>query len=240
MRIPAKTSGGSPLRWGIGDAFGSYVAGLLGAVLAGSVAIGVVGVSSGEEHGGVLIASLVGQFIATVTLLLVTSRRKGRGTLRADFGFTIRPSDWRFLPLGAGFQVVIGWCLLPLNSWAGLGEDETQEVVNRLKEAGGAELWVTALAAVLVAPIVEEVLFRGLLLRSLQRRVSPVAALVISSVIFAGVHLADGSLGSLVAFPGLVAVGMGAGLLAFRGDLSRSILLHAGFNALTVVALVAT
>ena len=56
---------------------------------------------------------------------------------------------------------------------------------------------------------------------------------------FGLVHLAgDPSIGTLIAFPVLVTLGLVSGYQAFTtGRLSRSILLHMGFNALTVVFL---
>ena len=52
-------------------------------------------------------------------------------------------------------------------------------------------------------------------------------------------HLAgDPSVGTLIAFPVLVVLGLLSGYQAYAtGRLSRSILLHMGFNALTVVLL---
>ncbi len=87
------------------------------------------------------------------------------------------------------------------------------------------------LGVALFAPLVEELLFRGLLLRSLLRRTSPVAAVVISSVVFAAVHLLDPNTAPLMA-PLLLLAAI-SGIRAVRsGDLSQSILLHVGFNLL--------
>jgi hypothetical protein len=52
--------------------------------------------------------------------------------------------------------------------------------------------------------------------------------------------LLDPTLGSLVAVPALLALGVFSGYQAARtGHLSRSISLHAGFNALTVISVLA-
>jgi membrane protease YdiL (CAAX protease family) len=60
-------------------------------------------------------------------------------------------------------------------------------------------------------------------------------------VSFALLHLVDPSIGTVVALPALATVGVVSGVLAVRtGDLSRSILLHAGFNLVTVLAELST
>ncbi len=99
-----------------------------------------------------------------------------------------------------------------------------------------------ALAVVVLAPVTEELLFRGTLLRSLLRKISPDAAVFVAAGAFGLVHiLGDPSVGSLVAFPAIVLLGVVSGYQAAKtGNLSRSILLHMGFNALSVVLLFTT
>ena len=96
-----------------------------------------------------------------------------------------------------------------------------------------------ALTIVLLAPLTEELLFRGTLLRSLLRKVSPAVAVLISAVVFGLVHaLGDPSVGTVIAMPAIILLGIVSGWQAARtGNLSRSILLHVGFNALSVVFL---
>jgi membrane protease YdiL (CAAX protease family) len=73
------------------------------------------------------------------------------------------------------------------------------------------------------------------------RRVPATTAVGISAVSFALLHLVDPSIGTVVALPALATVGVVSGVLAVRtGDLSRSILLHAGFNLVTVLAELST
>src|SRR5439155_1761277 len=55
---------------------------------------------------------------------------------------------------------------------------------------------------------------------------------------FGLVHFADPSIGTVRAFPGIVLLGLVSGYEAVTsGDLSRSIMLHIGFNGLSVVVL---
>ncbi|MDQ1480802.1 MAG: protease family protein, partial [Actinomycetota bacterium] len=78
-------------------------------------------------------------------------------------------------------------------------------------------------------------LFRGLLLRGLRRRFSPVVAVTLSALVFALAHPAlDPTWGTFVIVPALFGMGAVSGAIAVRrGDLSVSILLHIGFNFLT-------
>ena len=86
------------------------------------------------------------------------------------------------------------------------------------------------------APIFEELVFRGLLLRALLARMGPNWAIAVSALTFGSVHFLGGNaLGTLAVLPALVGIGAISGVLAVRsGELSQSILLHMGFNLLAV------
>jgi membrane protease YdiL (CAAX protease family) len=82
---------------------------------------------------------------------------------------------------------------------------------------------------VLLAPIAEELLFRGALLRSLQRRTTTGMAVFVSALIFAVIHLVDPDTNYYV--PAFLLLGLVGGWRAVvTGDLTKSIFLHAGFN----------
>jgi hypothetical protein len=227
-RGPA-TPAGARVRWGIPDALWCYLAGILGAI----VGLSVTGARPDDDRVVVLAAGLLGQYGASIAVLVAIARTKGLGSLRADFGLQVRVRDWPAVLGGVGLQVALGIGLAPIVHLV----DESQTVVRDLDEATGAELWLLTTTALLLAPVLEELLFRGILLRALLRRVSPVAAVGASALVFALVHpLLDPSLGSVAVLPGLLGVGLVTGVLAVRtGDLSRPILVHLGFNLLTVL-----
>ena len=139
------------------------------------------------------------------------------------------------IAVGVVLEVGLTILILPL---VNLTNGQHQDVVNELDKARGVQLALIAIVAGLVAPVCEELLFRGLLLRALRRRVSPVAAVTISALVFALAHpLLDPTLGTLAVVPALFAMGAVSGVLAIRrGNLSMSIFLHIGFNLLTTVA----
>jgi CAAX protease family protein len=93
-------------------------------------------------------------------------------------------------------------------------------------------LVLTAVNAVLLVPIVEEMLFRGILLPALAARTkSPRAGLLLSSIVFGLIHFGVGkSIPALMVF-GLV---LGAAYLRSR-SLLLVILIHSLFNAKTIL-----
>ncbi len=87
-------------------------------------------------------------------------------------------------------------------------------------------------AVALIAPLVEELLFRGLLQNALMRHMRPMAAIVVAAIIFAAVHL------QLYATPALMVAGAVFGFLYYRtGSLRTTIALHMANNALGLLLL---
>jgi membrane protease YdiL (CAAX protease family) len=236
------------VRWGLPDVVMAWFAGVIVALITGSIVAGVSDVPSDRisDDVGVLLASVIGQAIGVVGSLWLIARYKGRGSLAADFGLVVRPPGNRWsvavgwLLGGVGLQLLIIPFLQVLVEVH--GKVESQEVVEQFEEARGVTLVLFAVLVVTVAPLAEELLFRGALLRGLMRRTTPVWAAFGSSIAFAAVHpLTSPSVGSVIAVPGLFVLGMvSAGLAIRTGTLSASILLHAGFNLLTAISVVAT
>lgn len=100
---------------------------------------------------------------------------------------------------------------------------------------------ITAVAVVLAlltmvaaGPVVEEIVFRGLLFGALARPLGVFGAALISAALFAGVH------GDAVLFPTLAALGFVSALsYAATGNLAVPIVLHAANNVLATIALIA-
>jgi membrane protease YdiL (CAAX protease family) len=82
------------------------------------------------------------------------------------------------------------------------------------------------MAVAVIAPLLEELLFRGLLQTALMRHLPAWAAILGAAVVFALVH------GQVYAFPALVAMGAVFGILYYKtGSLRVTILAHALNNA---------
>ncbi len=136
--------------------------------------------------------------------------------------------------------LVPGWIAMTL-CWGALleavGNPAPQEVVQTLQSAIVSGDWITisilSVTAVVIAPLFEEVLFRGILLRALIGGGLPTAAAVVSSAaLFALIHA------SVSAFVPLFLLGCVLGVLFLRtANLWASIFLHASFNASSIVVM---
>lgn len=220
-------------RWGLGDALWVWFAALFASLVAGGLLIGVRGTT--EVGAWDIVAGTLVQNGAIVAFVLVVSRAKGSGSLRRDFGFTIRSRDWWWGPIGAGISIATSIAMTPILGL--LRDPPEQEVVRVVGQSQGIPALLAAVAVVVAAPMGEELLARGLVLRSLQRRWRPWVAVAVSSVLFAGVHpLLDPN--AILTLVPLLVLSLVSGIQAVRsGDLSRSLWLHAGFNALAAVGL---
>lgn len=148
---------------------------------------------------------------------------------------------WKMWPLAfaiAPLTVFFMWCLmgaLHLAGWNGwlersLGIDSMQEAVKLLQEAKDPLVIILmAIAAVIVAPLAEEVIFRGYLYPAAKRFCGPAGAILFSSLVFAAAH------GNVVALLPLFALAVILCLLyEFTGSIWACISVHFLFNAATV------
>lgn len=139
------------------------------------------------------------------------------------------------LAIGVATQAVVAFALYwPLEQiFEGLDAGgEAREVVDPANGLGVALLIVVV---VFGAPFAEELFWRGLTYRSIERKWGPVLAIVGSAGAFALLHLQP------IQFAGLFVFGLVAGWLVRRTDrLGPSIWAHVGFNGSTVAFLLAT
>lgn len=190
----------------------------------------------------VLVVDLAGLWVGLLGAVVVSARRAG-SRVAARFRFRLRP--WPDVPLGAAvgvaFQLlVVPGVYLPLRALIPHLEHRlgapAREIT--LGAHGFGEVVVVGLVVV-GAPIVEELFFRGLLLRSLDarlaplgRRAGPIGAVVISGIVFGLVHAEP------LQLLGLALFGIALGALAeTTGRLGPGVVAHASFNAVAVVAL---
>jgi hypothetical protein len=231
------------LRWGLPDVALAWLAGVLASLFA--LPLADPDLSTSDQPIRFILAALVLQNLGVVLALILISDRKGQRSLGRDFGL-VWPFDRMrraavvgWLAAGAGWSILASILLRPIAELADL-DDTAQEVSRTVERAGGGGLVLLFIGIVVVAPVVEELLFRGALLRALQRRYSVPVSVFASAVIFAGIHVV-GDPGSYYVVPGLALLGLVSGYQAAKtGDLSRSVLLHMGFNLLSALTLAAT
>lgn len=226
------------ITWGLPDALLCWLAGYLGAILA---SFPLYASQGGSDIDSRLVFGVIlpAQQLTVVLAVVYVSRLKGQRSLAADFGFRIRLRDSKALVVGATIEVVLTLALLPILQ---LDSDaQPQQLLTDLREhrdLGTVILFF--MGAVIFAPMVEELLFRGVLLRALLRKVQPYAAVLLSAVIFALVHYL-GDPNTLPFLPALTGLGALLAVVALRtGDLSAPIFIHAGFNLTTTILFLAT
>jgi membrane protease YdiL (CAAX protease family) len=123
-----------------------------------------------------------------------------------------------------------------------LPETPSQAILADLVDAPGSVVWLTGVAVVAIAPVLEELVFRRAVHASLSARLPTGVAVLLSAVAFAVVHvelLFAGAFG-LLQTVGLVVLGAVFALLYERADGAwPSIAAHAAFNAVSLAAVLA-
>jgi hypothetical protein len=177
--------------------------------------------------------------VMAAPLLLLQSLLRGQGSVGNDGGL-----QWRWRPLAQALLQALNGVLtiFPIVALAGWlierfwgdpgGSNPLLDLV--LTRSQPLTLVCFALTAVVIAPLFEETLFRGVLLPVLGQRIGPVAGVVISALVFAIAHL------SLSELAPLFLLGVGLGWIRWRsGRLAPSVLMHALWNGITFIDLLA-
>jgi len=221
---------GRPEPWKVRHAIGAVAAGLAASLLA-ALAVAPGGITPFESF------AVVSPIQSLVTMGVVVWLARVPPFGREALGLRFVPSDAWGLLAGAGLQIALSWIL----SWVVVvffgGEAPVQDVVQVVDEAVGPGTRVAVVAtAVLIVPLAEELVFRGVLLRALARRFAGWAAVTASAAAFASLHLLDPN--ALLAVPALFVIGLVLGRrVLVSGRLGGAVAIHAGFNLLSVLLL---
>jgi membrane protease YdiL (CAAX protease family) len=220
-------------RWGLGDVAGGLAVGLVATAVAVSVWVAITGAHTGGKPSlSTLAVGQAGLWVGLLGAPILASKRKGSGDLGQDFGLEFRRTDPLVgIPIGVVCQLIlVPLIYLPIQQF--VSKKELEAPVRKVTEsAHGAGFIALSVVVVIGAPFVEELFFRGLLLRSLQRRYGDIWAVAGSSVVFGLAHF------EALQLPALVAFGVVLGIIAVRTKrLGPSIFAHAGFNLVTMIA----
>ena len=236
------------MRWGLGDV-GLGLA-LFAIVLVGAATL--LTMIGGFEPAAVNFAVGIASYSALAFAVVRASRRKGLRSLAADFGLS-------FAPIDAVIGVAVGLAIKGLSvavtlaaiAVTGNTPDEGNLTLSR------DVLWIVLGGVVvtsMLAPVVEELFFRGLMFRSVRniflrgdraldsraQRHAVATAIVANSVLFMLLHswqATDVTLLIALALSTLLVGIANSFLVAITGRLGPGIIAHVVFNATAVFAL---
>ena len=166
--------------------------------------------------------------VVFTTVVVATIKSKG-GNLGLLFGLGRQPL-WKAFAIGCVLifaAVPIVAAGMQLTQLFAKGPDDLQEIVKFFQAAGRErERVAVVVSAVIIAPISEELFFRGVIYGVTKKYGGLLAAIIFNASLFAFIH------GSLPAFGGLFALAVCL-TLAYEvsGSLYVPIVMHACFNA---------
>ncbi len=150
--------------------------------------------------------------------------------------------QWKIKPIKEGIlKSISGWLMImPLVLFIGwlmneiIGDQGGSNPLLELVLSGDefVPLFLLLITTVFIAPIFEELVFRGILLPVLVSKVGKISGVLLSALIFALAHLSVGEL------PPLFVLGIGLGLMRLSsGRLFPCALMHSLWNGVTFISL---
>lgn len=222
----------------VGEAVGAWAAAWLAGSVLSSIVASVSGAPSIREAGaGWLALAMLATWIPMLIGVWWFQRpqhpqRLGLRSLAERFGLGFRRIDLLGIPLGIATQLLLVRAVyLPLKAiWPNtFSLDRIEESARTLYDSvSGSTAGIVALVLLVTvgAPVVEELMYRGLLQPTMVRRFGPRVGISLVALWFALIHFQP------VGIPGLFAVGLVLGLCQWRTrSLGLAILTHLAFNA---------
>lgn len=185
---------------------------------------------------GQVAASAAAQALSVLVLVGGVLVLGGRGTL-ARLGLTSRGLPHELRRGALAFLALLPAYFAVVALWSALGQalglpPQGHALIEMLEREGPRLAPLILLQAVLLAPLQEELLYRGLLVPALTRVLGALAGVLASALVFAAVHPGFLSLAPLLTLGALF-----AGLFATstHGSLVGSITAHALYNGITLL-----
>ena len=177
----------------------------------------------------VMAAGSSAAWTAYLIVMMRASRRHGTGRFRTDFGLRFRVVDLTGIAIGVLTQLIlVPLVYVPLRAlWPGtFAEQRLSETAGDLADrADGAMVVLLVVVIVIGAPLVEELVYRGLLQRSLSGRFSAIIGWLLVAALFTAIHFRP------VEYPGLAVFALVVGACALlTGRLGLPIVTHVAFN----------
>lgn len=193
-----------------------------------------VKISSSHTPPGLAIADTVVQDIAFV-LAAVYCAQMGRRAVRS-WQFGLRPPGRGWWKASRSILALIAVFFLLSVVWSALFKPEEEKLLEQLGSNEGAALLIlSAGLTCVIAPICEELLFRGYIFTALRNWRGTLPAALITGLLFGGVHVGSAPALDLVPLAGL---GFGLCLLyRYTGSLYPSIAAHSLNNSIAFSSL---
>lgn len=208
-----------------GSLFVSFVAGLA-----------LNGIKASTDTRTIL-ASAAFQLGLLLTPLLLPLRLQSTPAGQSEFRAALRSGIATFL-IALPVVTVVNLAWQALLQYAGLPA-ESQDLLRLFSRANSPALLVLmTVLATLIAPVGEELLFRGVMFRYLRTRLPRWVALLLPGTIFATLHVNWTNLDGLASFVPLIALAVVFSLAYERtGRLSTAMVAHGLFNLHTIALL---
>jgi membrane protease YdiL (CAAX protease family) len=207
--------------------------GLLGVLLAlgTGIVLGVPAAIVGHEDNGdlttfgnvgVQLATVIGFLMVPMAIAAQRGAETVREILRRLGARRFQPSAFKWMAAAAGAYLLFAFAYSLL-----IVEPKQEDIAD-----GFGPIPVQILLIVILAPISEEVCFRGMLFGGLRERLPRLAAALVAGVVFGGLHALTG----VTAVPPLIAFGFVLALLYERtGSILPCILLHMLNNSVALL-----
>jgi membrane protease YdiL (CAAX protease family) len=229
-------------RWPLSVAVGPL------AILAVLIAVdNVAARGAAEPHGataGSLIISMAGELLLlALTVFFGRKAAQRAGGYGPAIGLSMtQRRDWLPWIIGIGI-IVVGRLVIGALTAAFVSPDALKQSSNlQLNHVDATTTVLLLLLTVVIAPITEEMLFRGFMLRALMQRLRFWPAMLITTVVFAGAHAyeVDSAVGIVVLVSSIGLIGFAnAYLVRITGRLAPAIMVHATSNLVAVCVVVA-
>jgi len=124
--------------------------------------------------------------LLTLVLIWAVATRLGKFSVREVFGFNwSRNFGILELVVNAGLAISLFLAALLVTAWFGAQPTD----LDRILQSSRATALMMAFIAIATAPLVEELIYRGLLYSALQRVIGRLFAVVVVTAMFAGLHV---------------------------------------------------
>ncbi len=208
-----------------------------GVLAAGVVGLAIIAIQGPELTTTLLLWSVLVQQIASLLAMVYRSRTRGTGSFLTDFGFALKLQHWWGIPAGVALQIGVAIVTTPLIQLLFPDGPPEQAMLSVIEESQTfVEIALLLVALVILAPLTEELIFRGILLSRLLRSMALWWAIITQAAVFALIHLSKPE--AIAVLPGLFLIALVLGYAALKtGNLSLPLTLHAGVNLTAVLLL---